>query len=68
MTKADQKRIRRLLIELPGLSSRKIARVFECELKEVSRIRAEMKAIGEIPEREVDEDLISQLPPPEVVA
>ncbi len=46
MTKADREKIRRTLLELPTIPNRRLARIFDCEPKEV----------GEIPEREVDED------------
>ncbi len=59
MTKAEQ--IRRALMELPGASNRRISRIIGCEPKEVSRIRGDMRATGEIPEREVDADKVDDI-------
>lgn len=54
--------IGRLLVEVPGWSNRKIARVFDCGVKLVADVRADMTASGELPKLgpepdDVDEDL-----------
>ncbi len=59
MTKTEQ--IHRTLTEMPKASDMKISRILGCESKDVQRIRAEMKAKEEIPEREVDEELIDDI-------
>ncbi len=54
--------IRLLLLEAPAWSNRKIARVFDCDVKLAANIRADMVAGGEPPRvgpdaDDVDEDV-----------